>query len=89
MVEAQVYKTMLSEFIKKQMIILGPNVALSTAKKIPSLKFADDGTVVDIEGDPFVMLKAVRSAYSSVSGEIAQMTFRKVLEKYPELKLTE
>lgn len=88
MVDAEKYKLMLTEFIKKQMVILGPNVALGTAKKISGLKIADDGSVVAIDGDQFLMLKAVKNAYMNLSGEIAQMTFQKVLEKYPELNQT-
>jgi hypothetical protein len=86
MVDAQIYKTMLTEFIKKQMVILGPNVALGTAKKVAGLQVADDGSVIDISGDQGLMLKAVKNAYINLAGEISQITFQKVLEKYPEIK---
>ncbi len=88
MADAQMYKEMLTEFIKKQMVILGPNVALGTAKKVAGLQVSDDGSVVEISGDQGLMLKAVKNAYINLAGEISQITFQKVLEKYPEINKT-
>ena len=51
------YKKMLSDLIKKQMIMLGPNIALDKARKVPNLKIGDDGAVLEMAGDPRVVLK--------------------------------
>lgn len=77
------YKKMLSDLIKKQMIMLGPNIALDKARKVPNLKIGDDGEVLDMAGDPRVVLKGVANEYMTLSGQIAQMTLNTLLEKYP------
>lgn len=80
------YRKMLTDLIQKQMVVLGPNIALDKAKKIPGLKVANDGTVLDMDGDPQMVLKGVANEYMTLSGQIAQMTLNTLLEKYPTVK---
>lgn len=80
------YKQMLTDLIQKQMVVLGPNIALDKARKIPGLKIGDDGTVIDISADPQLVLKGVANEYMQLSGQIAQMTLNSLVEKYPTLK---
>jgi hypothetical protein len=40
------YKQMLTDLIKKQMVVLGPNIALDKARKVSGLKISDDGNVM-------------------------------------------
>lgn len=80
------YKQMLTDLIQKQMVVLGPNIALDKARKVPGMKIADDGTVMDISGDPQMVLKGVANEYMQLSGQIAQMTLNSLVEKYPTLK---
>jgi len=80
------YKRMLSDLIQKQMVVLGPNIALDKARKIQGLKIADDGIVLEVTGDPQMVLKGVANEYMALSGQIAQMTLNTLLEKYPSMK---
>lgn len=80
------FKPMLTDLIQKQMVILGPNIALDKARKIAGIKIADDGAVLDISGDPQMVLKGVANEYMQLSGQIAQMTLNSLVEKYPSLK---
>ena len=80
------YKQMLTDLIQKQMVVLGPNIALDKARKVSGLKIQDDGTVMDISGDPQMVLKGVANEYMQLSGQIAQMTLNSLVEKYPTLK---
>ncbi len=80
------YKKMLTDLIQKQMVVLGPNIALDKARKIPGLQLQDDGTVIDITGDAQMVLKGVANEYMTLSGQIAQMTLNTLLEKYPTVK---
>lgn len=80
------YKQMLTDLIQKQMVVLGPNIALDKARKVPGMKIADDGTVMDISGEPQMVLKGVANEYMQLSGQIAQMTLNSLVEKYPTLK---
>ncbi len=80
------YKKMLTDLIQKQMVVLGPNIALDKARKVAGLKIGDDGSVVEVSGDLQMVLKGVANEYMNLSGQIAQMTLNSLLEKYPEVK---
>ena len=80
------YKKMLTDLIQKQMVVLGPNIALDKAKKVQGLQVSDDGTVLDMDGDPQMVLKGVANEYMALSGQIAQMTLNSLLEKYPQVR---
>lgn len=80
------YQALLSDLIRKQMVMLGPGVALSHARRVTSLTVVDDGQVTAISGDPRAALSELAGAYMDLSGQIAQATLRSLLEKYPEIK---
>ena len=80
------YKKMLTDLIQKQMVVLGPNIALDKARKVPGIKISDDGNVLDMDGNPPMVLKGVANEYMTLSGQIAQMTLNSLLEKYPGIK---
>ena len=86
MADHEEYKKMLTDLIQKQMVVLGPNIALDKARKVPGLKIADDGTVMDISADGQMVLKGVANEFMTLSGQIAQMTLNSLLEKYPSIK---
>lgn len=81
------YGKMLTDLIQKQMVVLGPNIALDKARKIQGLKVSGDGTVLEITGEPQMVLKGVANEYMMLSGQIAQMTLNSLLEKYPQMKM--
>lgn len=82
------YQNVITDLIKKQMLMLGPNVALGQARKVEGLVVGDDGTVTSISGDPQQVLSAVAKQYMNLSGAIAQMTLESVIAKYPDIKIT-
>lgn len=86
MIDTTEYKNMLTDLVKKQMVMLGPSVALGTARKVPGVIVGDDGTIVNITGDPGTVLQEVANAYMNLSGQIAQMTLKTILDKYPGIK---
>ena len=86
MPEHEESKKILTDLIQKQMVVLGPNIALDKAKKVAGLKVGPDGTVIDMDGDPQMVLKGVANEYMTLSGQIAQMTLNSLLEKYPQVK---
>lgn len=80
------YQNLLSDLIRKQMVMLGPVVALSKARKVSALTVDEAGNVSAIAGDAQEALKALAGEYMALSGQIAQMTLDSLLEKYPEIK---
>lgn len=86
MAETSDYQSLLSDLVKKQMVMLGPSVALAKARKISALTVDDSGQVTAIAGEPQAALKQLASEYMNLSGQIAQTTLESLLEKYPEIK---
>ncbi len=84
--ELEEYKKMLTDLVRKQMIVLGPNIALDKARKVPGVVITESGEVQGISGDPHLVLKSVANEYMNLSGQIAQMTLNTLLEKYPSIK---
>ncbi len=77
------YKKVLTSLIQKQMLILGPNIALDRARAVAGLTVKNDGVVLDMDGDPQMVFKGVVSQYEALSGQVTKMVLASVIEKYP------
>lgn len=80
------YKQILTEIIKKQIIILGPQIAILKAKNVLGLKVSDDGVVIDIAGPEQVVLQKLIDEYVALSGEIVRNAVNSIFEKYPSIQ---
>ena len=80
------YQALLTDLVKKQMVMLGPTVAVSKARKVGALTVTDGGDVAAIAGDAQSALRELAQEYMALSGQIAQTTLAALLEKYPEIK---
>ncbi len=80
------YKKILTEIIKKQSVILGPQIAVLKARAVPGLKILDDGTVVDLSGNEQDILHKLVEQYVALSGEIVKNAVNSVFDKYPNLQ---
>ena len=81
------YRKLLTEIIKKQIIILGPDITLVKARNVSVLTVADDGSVTAISGDPQAALHGLIDEFVSLSGLIVKKTMEPLLSKYPSLKM--
>lgn len=86
MSEEEDYLALMTDLVKKQMIMLGPTVAVTKARKVSALTVSDDGQVMAIAGEPKAALEKLASEYMSLSGAIASTTLKALLEKYPSIK---
>lgn len=75
----QDYKQLLSEVIKKQIVILGPDITLAKARNVQGLIVADDGTVTDISGEPQQITQKLIDQFVQLSGEIVKKTMEPLL----------
>ncbi len=80
------YKEVLTEIIKKQIVILGPQIAVLKARNVQGLAVSDDGVVTSISGNEQEVLQKVIDQYVSLSGEIVKNAVNSVFAKYPSLK---
>lgn len=80
------YLALLTDLVKKQMVMLGPGIALAKARKVGSLTVAEDGQVTAISGDAQAALNQLATEFMNLSGQIANATLKSLLEKYPGIK---
>ncbi|HYM65597.1 MAG TPA: hypothetical protein VES68_03905 [Candidatus Sulfotelmatobacter sp.] len=78
------YKTLLTQVIQKQMVILGPTITLAKARNVKGLTVSDDGTVTEIQGQPQVAIQALIDQFVQLSGLIVKKTMEPLLSVYPE-----
>lgn len=77
------YNPLISEIIKKQSVVLGPQIALSRARTIDGLKVDDEGNVLDLGGNGEEKLRTLIEVYVALSGEIVKNTIEPLIKKYP------
>ncbi|MEK7642384.1 MAG: hypothetical protein AAB392_01175 [Patescibacteria group bacterium] len=80
------YKKIFSEIIQKQIVILGPQIAVLKARNVPGLTVEDSGEVTNISGSEQMALHQLIDEYVALSGEIVKNAVNSVFEKYPSIK---
>lgn len=83
------YQKLLTEVIKKQIIILGPDITLAKARNVEGLTVADDGTVTQVSGNPQEITKKLIEQFMELSGLIVKKTMEPLLANYPALAVEE
>jgi len=83
--EQEQYKTIITEIIAKQTVILGPEIAVLKARNVSGLVVNDSGVVTEIKGDYAKVLQDLIDEYIALSGEIVKNVMRPIFEKYPEI----
>lgn len=78
------YKKLLTEVIKKQIVILGPTITLAKARNVKGLTVADDGTVTQIDGQPQVLIQGLIDQFVQLSGLIVKKTMEPLLSAFPD-----
>lgn len=77
------YKSVMSEIIAKQSVILGPEMAIMRAQKIPEIELGSKGEVLNIKGEPADALKKLIDSYVELSGQIVRNALGPIFTKYP------
>ena len=80
------YKTVMSEIIAKQAVILGPTMAVARARKVAEITVSEDGKVTSVTGEPSAILEKLIATYVELSGEIVKNALGPIFLKYPSVK---
>lgn len=80
----QDYKKLLTDVIKKQIVILGPQITLVKARNVKGLTITDDGTVTDMQGSPQELIQSLIDQFVQLSGLIVKKTMEPLLTAYPD-----
>ncbi|MFA4873069.1 MAG: hypothetical protein WC659_03985 [Patescibacteria group bacterium] len=81
------YQNLLTELIQKQIVILGPDIAIMKARNVSGLSVAGDGTVTQMNGNPPDLINQLIEQYVSLSGLIVKKAMEPLLAKYPSLTI--
>ncbi len=84
--QTEQYKSIMSEIIVKQGIILGPDMAVARARKVIEIEVTPEGKVTEIKGDPSEALKKLVDTYVELSGQIVKNALGSIFTKYPGIK---
>ncbi len=77
------YKQLFSALIKKQMLVLGPDITLAKVRNVVGLTVDINGDVQKIDGDPQVLLQSLINQFVELSGMIVKKTMESILTSYP------
>lgn len=78
------HEKLLTEVIQKQMALLGPNIALATARSVQGLIITDQGVVTQLEGDHQQLTQALVEQFMALSGLIVKKTLEPLLARHSE-----
>lgn len=79
------FQKLLTDVIKKQIIVLGPDITLVKARNVKGLTISDDGTVTNFAGDPKELVQDLIDQFVQLSGLIVKKTMEPLLANYPGL----
>lgn len=77
------YKQLFSQLIKKQMLVLGPDITLAKVRNVSGLTVDQNGEVTGVEGDPQQLLQGLINQFVELSGMIVKKTMESILTSYP------
>ncbi|GMQ95005.1 MAG: hypothetical protein BMS9Abin13_115 [Patescibacteria group bacterium] len=87
--EQEQYKALIAEIVAKQTVILGPKIAILKARNVEGLVVSDDGSVIEVKGNPDKVLQQLIDQYVELSGQIVKNALGTIFAKYPAIKQTE
>lgn len=85
--EKDQYAALISEIIKKQTVILGPEIAILKARSVPGLMVDNDGKVTGVGDNPKETLQNLVDQYVELSGLIVKNALGSIFAKYPDLNI--
>lgn len=85
--EKEQYTALISEIIKKQALILGPEIAILKARSVSGLMVDNDGKVTGVGDNPKETLQNLVDQYVELSGLIVKNALGSIFAKYPELNI--
>jgi hypothetical protein len=76
---AQLYQKLLTDAIRKQMVILGPEIALLKARTVSGLTVTDDGTVASLGAKPEDIVTRFLAEFRDLSTPLVKKTMQPLL----------
>lgn len=77
-------KNLFTELIKKQIVILGPDITLAKVRNVKGIEVDQNGEVTGLAGDPQVLLQELIGQFVELSGLIVKKTMESILSTHPQ-----
>lgn len=87
MTENEQYVELISAIIKKQAIILGPEIAKLKARSVSGLMVDNDGKVTGVGDNPKETLQNLVDKYVELSGQIVKNALGSIFAQYPNINI--
>lgn len=84
--DKQKYLDLMTEIISKEMIVLGPEIAVMVAQGVGGLEVDEKGKAVNISGFSADAVKNLVDEYIRLSGRTANSFIDSLFDKYPGIK---
>ncbi len=81
------YAALITEIIKKQSVILGPEIAILKARSVVGLSVENDGKVTSVGDNPEDTLQNLVDQYVELSGQIVKNALGSIFAKYPNINI--
>lgn len=79
MLNSEESNKILTEVIRRQMAILGPDITLAKVKNVPGLEVDANGIVIKAEGDTQIILQNLINQFVELSGLIVKKTMESII----------
>ena len=77
--EPKDYHTLLTDLIRKQMLILGPSFPLMQVRLIKGLTIAENGIVLETATDPKLILKELITQFFYISETLVELSMKPMI----------
>lgn len=78
------YKILYTNIIRRQIAILGPQLAVARARSVEGLTINDSGAVTAYDGDSKKVLNDLISSYVAIFGTISLESIKPLIESFPD-----
>jgi len=76
------YQQLLTEILKKQIVIFGPAIVTAKIKHLKNITVTDDGTVTSLLGSPRDIAGEILEAFKELSSGVVKITIEPRLVPY-------
>lgn len=76
---AQDYKSIFTQLIQKQILVLGPDITFAKVKQVPGIEVDSAGNVINITGNTQQLLQNLINQFVELSGLIVKKTMESIL----------
>jgi len=87
------YADLIELMLRKETLILGPDVVIRKARLVPGLTMNNDGKVIDIKGNPQKILDNLVDEYKMLLGGMAihfcKPSVQEYVKTHPKIELPE